>query len=1000
MANEARDRPSWRSLFVVERPRAKSKSKVWDQAPGAAVAARAMDAAAECLRADLSGDGAVGRSSRGLAPATNHDTAVPGCTHWLSAGESDDERKEAKPNRMAWWNRRPPMGMGVEQVPPAGANTRAAFICAFHPLLRSIVDWEGMADGASANAQPGLGFTVVPTSSVSAAIVRRLESTTVWPNTTGAAGEGAPGAYSVLINAMMAGEELPADQSWPDLLLVFDQSQSEVGFEYGFIDPTGTLGDIDAPEAVRLLAYDVDGTEIARMRPGGPAFFMRETLKPGNFKSLFGVRSEHGNIVAVRLQFLRAVTPGEGRANPEGDDGPAPGVPLRLPQIVYRVWHEAFPPAAVLEEKATIRFSGAAMSHAQYQGTLPFHCDQVAAFLRGFRFTFLDGEPHPIPGPSVTLRVVRNGQWIEVFADGYFGFEHDFELVTYFSLVAWDSSLVDLGVTFCQFGASEERSEEDRRPELKHVKQPDPGGGGTSPVFAGVMGFTLNVGEPDHIERFAMFTTTAGHRPATSELDWPVTFAYSPTEDEHLRWNIAGTFLTGESLRLSGGFDMEVAGTTPAEPTALEVIGAILFPPAAPLVIWDIANGGPDWDWLRPHDPSPPPRGSGDVTVAQPFWELRLRQSEGTAPTAPFVAPWSGPRPPGEWSLSSAQVKDLSLEVPVRADMAFVALRGFAFAVDDEVRQLEVEVSAAHFDGTWIRWRTAAGVSTESDPGSPDEGHVFGVWPQFAAIESRASRGREDLGTRKARFRAWPGTVVYAPELFGLLSNTGDRTVILTDIELTGPAAQEFDPLFTIVRRGSLPPASLDPSAEGPPVFGLSTFFDHAPVRLMAGDSLLIGGRSMPSGSDIRRAMLVFATNSARLPRLEVPLENLPSGYPPVADLEPERIEFDRLKPGRQAVLKARVVCRSGTPVLIRGVTIGGPSPPFKVELDIANSYGVHRRPSAASAPVWQIDPGRSLYLNVRFAPTKVGSFKHDIVIDTNGGTVTGTVSGRCVATS
>jgi hypothetical protein len=32
---------------------------------------------------------------------------------------------------------------------------------------------------------------------------------------------------------------------------------------------------------------------------------------------------------------------------------------------------------------------------------------------------------------------------------------------------------------------------------------------------------------------------------------------------------------------------------------------------------------------------------------------------------------------------------------------------------------------------------------------------------------------------------------------------------------------------------------------------------------------------------------------------------------------------------------------------------------------------------------VWQLDPGGSRYLKVTFAPTKAGSFKHQLVIDT-----------------
>src|SRR5262249_45521987 len=226
-------------------------------------------------------------------------------------------------------------------------------------------------------------------------------------------------------------------------------------------------------------------------------------------------------------------------------------------QIVRRVWHEPFPATAVLEQKATLTRSGGALTRTPFPTQMPFRCDNVVAFLRGFHLRYLGDEPRPLGTPRVSVRVERSDSGLSVVPDGEFGTD-DYVLDVYFTLVAWEQSMFHLHAApfNVQHSDGDIESDEDLQFVTAQVRDPCPETrGDCGRVFAAPSSIAL-VTSLNELERWSVASSPAGRHVARRELQWPVRVALWQSEADIFlyQWQIAGTFLTGPDLPLSVAF--------------------------------------------------------------------------------------------------------------------------------------------------------------------------------------------------------------------------------------------------------------------------------------------------------------------------------------------------------------------------------------------------------------------------------------------------------------
>lgn len=103
-----------------------------------------------------------------------------------------------------------------------------------------------------------------------------------------------------------------------------------------------------------------------------------------------------------------------------------PGRPIRTPPLIYRVWHEGMPPAAVNQGfTETIWDNGGSTATESNHPVeyLPFRCDQAVVMLRGFRAAFLDGWPRPLVALKIDLDVHRDGGRLTIAPSFNSGFQ-------------------------------------------------------------------------------------------------------------------------------------------------------------------------------------------------------------------------------------------------------------------------------------------------------------------------------------------------------------------------------------------------------------------------------------------------------------------------------------------------------------------------------------------------------------------------------------------------
>ena len=381
--------------------------------------------------------GGFGRTSR----------AQVACAHYLPA------------NRFEWWGvserggvpRTGPIGF----IGSASGAARELFDAEFCSPLATVIgadlhlveplgagraiSWEALPDGTSPNALPSIECSFRSVRPGSVPVVKDVEVLL---------GLGSRQRRKVAINGVEDGHELDPLQPRPSLFIDFFLPQRAVGLECGFLGADGR--EIDS-RRVRLIARDSAGDVLVDST--GTDLFPVPWAANAIFY-LIGVRHQGGAIRSIELRF--------------GD----PDQVVLEPQMIYRVWHEPLPPAAVTQGTAAVEFNptvpagdGNGIGVPPHDGPLgpitirlPFACDRAVVMMRGFRMFFLDQHPHKvelmdayISGPprgdrSAGTFTTEPGGRITIVPYGNMtsGDGTGYRVLIYYLVLAWNSEQMEI----------------------------------------------------------------------------------------------------------------------------------------------------------------------------------------------------------------------------------------------------------------------------------------------------------------------------------------------------------------------------------------------------------------------------------------------------------------------------------------------------------------------------------------------------------------------------
>lgn len=670
-------------------------------------------------------------TARGLAPG--------GCSHFLPA------------NRLDWWHAVPwPLGPITIASPDFSnpmtfnSDTVDVFCCEFNPALATIVGAD-LSDDALANAPDGprllpyvripwdvfsdaqlaqgvqasaavqdMGFSVSTTPPSSVPRLRKFDIFTA---------DGTPPApATVIVN--------DDDRATPDPNafrpdLVFNAHQRAVGIEYVYINQIGQGARDPSAHGIELRAYasEAAGVDDHFVRSDGFDLFGPDNRILNQQRVHYiGVRDDRGRIKKVALRFLRD-------REEQRDD---PGLPIRSPQIVRRVWHEPLPPVVMTQGSLEASWDGVALSVSGGAASvpLPFRCDLGFVMMRGFKVELPYGAD-PINGFGVRIESQQDlATELRLRVDGSPSSSQEqrgvpaYTLRVYYTLLAWNTELVELGST-----------------------RGDTHLGPIAPTFTGPDGLEID---------FFDASTTANLGPFTSLNDPQLDHAgYVLVPDacggrtlppgvsvEELCGPVSGAL---DSVGFGFAFDQDqdlnywevIAGTaTRHRPALILVVGDDRHEE------WSGDDGQIGWPIMAGVFGSAGQHNEGTIAGAGG----RIISGRSLVIGGPdFPAEQIVPDPIG-WRSDGAFLSFLdTLGNPiepigqVEADMAFLSLGGFAFQPQGPLRQLDVEVHGVRYDGHQLVWELGGGVSTASwiSGGSglgAGDVHYFLGWPRFAGI--------------------------------------------------------------------------------------------------------------------------------------------------------------------------------------------------------------------------------------------------------------------------
>jgi len=669
---------------------------------------------------------------------------------------------------------------------------------------------------------------------------------------------------------------------------------------------------------------------------------------------------------------------------------------------------------------------------------LPMDCDRAEVFVRGFKV---------IPGVGGTY---RREPYIQKFSqlgfalkttnrpdtrnrsitfelDGQYHWGDEGEervdalLAVYWSVLAWRSDRADLFAASTLNVSPDHPRKSKALIEFRHgrplIDAPTLAAAGPEavygPLFGGVTQYRLSLPRPVEPQTYMWYLGTMGD-------DFPEDEFFD--DESRTLWEyILSGFATTGSVGVLGGIAItKWIVSSIGDNTRMTPIVAL------PAPLRYSANGERiEWSWVGSleetldTDERATTLFGGTVLSGASLVPGIVANGGDSAVTRTFQ-PAAGSR-----ESNDAPFNTYSLEFAFAAEQALVVLQGFTFIPEDEVRELDVEVRAARFDGQRLNVAAGGGVEiTEQPRGLIDEPSLsVGASGGFTTLERfvigfpnvvgirRVERAiRMVLTTRAAEFDWVDGTRDDHPKVVGYLRNDGNVPVGVRALRIDGQRSPAFDLRFTY--QGS--------------TRWLNAFKGVLPLTLMPGERIEVLGSFAPAGVPARPPVAVGAAASVRA------VFSLTSGQSDISvevraerkPLRPSGFFFPPSRAFGQVRVTGLQVMGGGSNTL-GSATIGGaelvPVATVRRAFALMNygqdalvvrslafdplvpglSFRVVKYPlnlgqlRPAGNTRYVLEPGTSLDCEMSWGPLRVGPMRTRIVADTNQGQLVMEVAGE-----
>ena len=774
-------------------------------------------------------------------------------------------------NSFTWW----------DKIPPPTGPIAQDFPCEFSTALATVV---GSSTSSGPNSPVDQGFSVLPWDGGGLQSPNDIPGIPFAVRTQRPDSQPVLRAYSVagrstapivLANDPEPGHTLaqPEHGFRPSLWIDFNTPQRAVGLEYGYIAEPDHLEDFIRTPGVKLIAYDTHGRQITSSA-GNQEGLGEGVLHSRKLDHKIGVRDQLGRIATVELRFGR-----DREDRPEGEQGD----PILVPQAIFRVWHEPLPPAAVRQgvvgfEQREGQAGVELLPVEEFQQIygqppgpvtlqLPFRCDRALVLLRGMRVLALDRRPHPLKVIEIgvtqdrtelplTETVPGSGlavapRSVTLSATGNFEAQDatmpPFRFIAYYTLIAWDSTQASIQTPSGELTTT---STEDHHDSALRVA--DPCGGSwpdapsrtarCGPLLGALQRFRFQFPEAEDLDGWYLFP---GYQRGFGLPSDRLSAALSANGNQ-ITWGLSSLF-DGD---VQAGYTRTVAGAI------MTGVGLYLGPEAREQLA------------------------SGEVPATVNAY------TEGSFPYITYRLP---PRSsPSAYKITAGQYREGGWSWPAYGDVAFVGLHLFTFQPEGAIRELDIEVQGAFYDGHTIDWQLGGGVNTTDD--DTDDGEYASAFPVFGVIRRNGPRGHARLNLAEIHLR---NAVVGCDNQsdLGWIENGGDGSVSITEAaQRTGGDEAFFG--YRFFWRG------LELSAD--------ELQARLPIQLRPGERLQIRARytpdrtaGIPGARRVHHSTLRLATNSPAYPQVLFNTDGATLAGTASARWDPESVTFGRRAPRR-----------------------------------------------------------------------------------------------------